>query len=115
MFDGMFGVIISIIIAVVFSKVSTQFDHIPLYVSGTMLLHLLDFDIQTSQWFTMVLYGYTSILFAYCVSLLSSSELAAFAIVAAWQVVMFMSVRIEPAEAIYNNFTGCTSQPTYLH
>lgn len=44
MFDGMFGVIISIIIAVVFSKVSTQFDYIPLYVSSTMLLHLPDFD-----------------------------------------------------------------------
>jgi hypothetical protein len=45
MFDGMFGVIISIIITVVFSKVSKQFDHLALYVSGTMLLHLLDVDI----------------------------------------------------------------------
>ena len=34
MFDGMFGIIVSIIIAVVFSKVSTQFSYIPLYVSS---------------------------------------------------------------------------------
>jgi p-aminobenzoyl-glutamate transporter AbgT len=58
-----------------------------------------------SQWFTMVLYGYTSILFAYCVSLLSSSALAAFAIVAAWQVVMFMSVELDPPEPSLENLT----------
>ncbi|KIM34443.1 hypothetical protein M408DRAFT_60324 [Serendipita vermifera MAFF 305830] len=72
MFDGMFGVIVSIIVAVVFSKVSTQFSYIPLL------------------WFVMFLYGYTSILFAYCVSLLSASALAAFSIVAGYQVLMFM-------------------------
>jgi len=34
MFDGMFGVIISVIITVVFSQVSNQFDHLPLFVSA---------------------------------------------------------------------------------
>jgi ATP-binding cassette, subfamily A (ABC1), member 3 len=53
----------------------------------------------------MVLYGYTSILFAYCVSLLSSSALAAFAIVAAWQVVMFMLVELTPWGPSLKNLT----------
>lgn len=66
----------------------------------------------------MGLYGFTSILFAYCVSLLSSSALAAFAIVAAWQVVMFMSVGLDFHIAISretNHFSGCTSQLTCSH
>ncbi|KAG9044141.1 hypothetical protein FS842_001568 [Serendipita sp. 407] len=72
LFDGMFGIVISIIISVVFSVVSKQFSYLGLYG------------------FTMVLYGYTGILFAYCVSLVSSSALAAFSIVAGYQVIMFM-------------------------
>jgi len=38
----------------------------------------------------MVLYGFTATLFAYCISLLSASALAAFSIVAGYQIVMFM-------------------------
>ena len=38
----------------------------------------------------MVLYGYTSTLFAYCISRKSSSGLAAFSICAGYQVVMFL-------------------------
>ncbi|CAG7851662.1 ABC transporter A family member 6 AltName: Full=ABC transporter ABCA.6 [Serendipita indica DSM 11827] len=72
LFDGIFGVVVAIIVSVVFSKVSTQFSYLGLYG------------------FTMVLYGYTSILFAYCVTLFSASALAAFSIVAGYQVVMFM-------------------------
>lgn len=45
MFDGMFGVVIAIVISVVFSKVSTQFDYIPLYVSVTKFPRLLGFNI----------------------------------------------------------------------
>ena len=42
------------------------------------------------QWLSVVLYGVTSTLFAYCVSLFMSSPLASFAVVAGYQVVMFL-------------------------
>lgn len=38
----------------------------------------------------MVLYGYTSALFAYCTSRIAKSGLAAFSICAGYQVVMFL-------------------------
>lgn len=34
MFDGMFGVVVSIVVVVAFSKVSTQFSYLPLFVSS---------------------------------------------------------------------------------
>jgi hypothetical protein len=42
------------------------------------------------QWFVMVLYGYTSTLFAYCISRITASGLAAFSICAGYQVIMFV-------------------------
>lgn len=42
------------------------------------------------QWLVVVLYGITATLFAYCVSLFMSSPLASFAVVAGYQVVMFL-------------------------
>jgi ATP-binding cassette subfamily A (ABC1) protein 3 len=42
------------------------------------------------QWFVMVLYGYTSTLFAYCISRITSSGLAAFSLCAGYQIIMFM-------------------------
>lgn len=88
LFDGMFGVVVAIIIAVVFSKVSTQFSYLGLYVSTLSVQS--PYFLRPLQGFTMVLYGYTSILFAYCVTLFSASALAAFSIVAGYQVIMFM-------------------------
>jgi ATP-binding cassette subfamily A (ABC1) protein 3 len=41
------------------------------------------------QWLILVLYGITGALFAYVVSLITSSPLAAFAIAAAYQIIMF--------------------------
>jgi ATP-binding cassette subfamily A (ABC1) protein 3 len=53
-------------------------------------ISFIDTNLTLVQWFIIALYGYTSILFAYCVSLISASALAAFSIVAGYQVVMFM-------------------------
>ncbi|TFK42170.1 hypothetical protein BDQ12DRAFT_710453 [Crucibulum laeve] len=72
MFDTICSVIISTIIVIIFATASNQFN-------GLGLL-----------WMVMVLYGITGALFAYCVSLLVSSPLAAFAAVAGYQVVMFV-------------------------
>jgi hypothetical protein len=44
----------------------------------------------SSQWLVLVLYGITGALFAYCVSLIMTSPLAAFAAVAGYQIVMFI-------------------------
>lgn len=41
------------------------------------------------QWLILVLYGIAGALFAYCVSLFTASPLAAFAICAAYQIIIF--------------------------
>ncbi len=42
------------------------------------------------QWIVFVLYGITATLFSYCLSLMVSSALAAFALVAGYQFIMLV-------------------------
>ncbi|KAF4612016.1 hypothetical protein D9613_004324 [Agrocybe pediades] len=72
MFDTISVVILSTIIVIVFAAASNQF-------------HGLGF-----LWFIMVIYGITAALFSYCISLMVSSPLAAFAAVAGYQFIMFI-------------------------
>ncbi|KAK0481451.1 hypothetical protein IW261DRAFT_1075379 [Armillaria novae-zelandiae] len=72
LFDTIFAVLSSTIIIIVFAAASNQFH-------GLGLLFLV-----------MVLYGIASTLFAYCVSLVVSTPLAAFAAVTAYEIVMFV-------------------------
>ncbi|KAK7021894.1 hypothetical protein VNI00_017183 [Paramarasmius palmivorus] len=71
MFDLIFIILASTIIAAVFGSVASQ-----LYGVGLL-------------WLVMVLYGIAATLFAYCVTLFVSSPLAAFATVAGYEVLMF--------------------------
>ncbi|KAI3622160.1 nod factor export atp-binding protein i [Moniliophthora roreri] len=72
MFDFIFSVISATIIIIIFASVSNQF-HGPGFF-----------------WFIMVLYGIAGTLFAYCMSLVVSSPLAAFAAVAGYQIIIFV-------------------------
>ncbi|KAF8971850.1 hypothetical protein BDZ97DRAFT_1650923 [Flammula alnicola] len=72
MFDAISAVLLSTIIIIIFATVSNQF-----YGLGFL-------------WLNLVLYGVTGALFAYCLSLMVSSPLAAFAIVAGYQFIMFI-------------------------
>ncbi|KAF9260869.1 P-loop containing nucleoside triphosphate hydrolase protein [Marasmius fiardii PR-910] len=72
MFDSIFAVISATIIIIVFATASNQF-HGPGFF-----------------WLVMLLYGIAGTLFAYCLSLIVSSPLAAFAAVAGYQIVMFV-------------------------
>ncbi|PIL31191.1 ATP-binding cassette transporter [Ganoderma sinense ZZ0214-1] len=71
MFDSIFSLVAATILVIIFAAKSTLF---------TGLGYL---------WFVMVLYGITGTLFAYCVSLVLTNSLAAFAVLAAYQVVIF--------------------------
>ncbi|KAJ6520555.1 hypothetical protein C8R45DRAFT_1121130 [Mycena sanguinolenta] len=71
-FDTIFTIIMSTIVIIIFATVSNQF-------------HGLGFF-----WLVMVLYGIAGTLFAYCVSVVVTSPLAAFAAVAGYQIVMFL-------------------------
>ncbi|GJJ10065.1 hypothetical protein Clacol_004291 [Clathrus columnatus] len=72
LFDTVFCVILSTIITIVFATASNQFNGV-----GYM-------------WLIMALYGIAAALFAYCVTLFTPSPLAAFAAVAAYQVIIFI-------------------------
>ncbi|KAI1786794.1 P-loop containing nucleoside triphosphate hydrolase protein [Ganoderma leucocontextum] len=71
MFDSIFSVVAATILVIVFAAKSTLFTGLGYF------------------WFVMVLYGITGTLFAYCVSLVLTNSLAAFAVLAAYQVVIF--------------------------
>ncbi|KAJ3561814.1 hypothetical protein NP233_g9967 [Leucocoprinus birnbaumii] len=73
MFDTVFIVILSTVIVIVFTGVSNQFHGLG------------------EVWFIMVLYGITGALFSYCVSLAVTSPLAAFAAVAGYQIIIFVT------------------------
>ncbi|KAM6499563.1 hypothetical protein JOM56_005071 [Amanita muscaria] len=72
MFDTIWTIILSTIIIIVFSTVSRGFQGLGFF------------------WLVLVLYGITAALFAYCATLVVSSPLAAFAIVAGYQIIMFL-------------------------
>ncbi|KAF9471023.1 P-loop containing nucleoside triphosphate hydrolase protein [Pholiota conissans] len=72
MFDTIASVILSTIIIIIFATATTQFH-------GLGLL-----------WIVFVLYGVTAALFSYSLSLMVSSPLAAFAIVAGYQFIMLV-------------------------
>jgi ATP-binding cassette, subfamily A (ABC1), member 3 len=92
LFDGIPGLIVATVVTVVFAAMQfDQFRFLPLLVYKSLfngLVHSID---TVFQWFVMVLYGYTSTLFAYCISRICSSGLAAFSVCAAYQVIMFMA------------------------
>ncbi|TFK92820.1 P-loop containing nucleoside triphosphate hydrolase protein [Polyporus arcularius HHB13444] len=71
LFDSIFGIVCATIMTIVFAAKSTLFQ-------GLGYL-----------WFIMVLYSYTGILFAYLVSVWIKSPLAAFAVTAAYQIIIF--------------------------
>ncbi|TBU26630.1 P-loop containing nucleoside triphosphate hydrolase protein [Dichomitus squalens] len=72
LFDSIFGVVAATLIVIIFAAVSNQF-------------HGLGFF-----WVVLVLYGIVGALFSYCVSLAVASPLAAFALSAGYQVIMFV-------------------------
>ncbi|KAJ6606797.1 hypothetical protein B0H10DRAFT_1819461 [Mycena sp. CBHHK59/15] len=72
LFDTIFTLIMATIVIIIFAAASNQFHGLGLF------------------WLVMVLYGIAGTLFAYCVSLVVVSPLAAFAAVAGYQIVMFM-------------------------
>ncbi|PPQ79372.1 hypothetical protein CVT25_002642 [Psilocybe cyanescens] len=72
MFDTIFSTLLSTIIVIVFAVVSDQFRGL-----GFM-------------WLILVIYGITANLFAYCLSFLVSTPLAAFALVSGYQFVTFI-------------------------
>ncbi|PIL31168.1 ATP-binding cassette transporter [Ganoderma sinense ZZ0214-1] len=72
LFDSMFAIVVASLIVIVFAAASNQF-------------HGLGFF-----WVVLVLYGIVGALFSYCVSLIVASPLAAFALSAGYQVIMFV-------------------------
>ena len=120
LFDGIPGLIIATVITAVFAATqSDQFKFLPLLVCHFLQASLVLRIYRSFQWFVMVLYGYTSTLFAYCISRISSSGLAAFSICAGYQVVMFMArtnilslIRLAPDTTLAVHL--CISFDTYL-
>lgn len=88
MFDSVFGVIAATIIVIIFSAVSNQFHGLGLFVSQ-FCVHWV-YTLTVYQWLVLVFYGMTGALFSYCVSLMVNSPLAAFAVSAGYQVIMFL-------------------------
>ncbi|CDO76478.1 hypothetical protein BN946_scf184615.g4 [Trametes cinnabarina] len=72
LFDSIFAVISASLIIVVFAAASNQFNGLGFF------------------WVVLVLYGIVGALFSYCVSLVVTSPLAAFAMSAGYQVIMFV-------------------------
>ncbi|KAI0673936.1 P-loop containing nucleoside triphosphate hydrolase protein [Trametes maxima] len=72
LFDSLFAVISATLIVIVFAAASNQFNGLGFF------------------WVVLVLYGIVCALFSYCVSLVVASPLAAFAMSAGYQVVMFV-------------------------
>ncbi|KAI0947262.1 hypothetical protein AcV7_009727 [Taiwanofungus camphoratus] len=72
MFDSIFAVVAASVMMIIFATVSHQFHGIGYF------------------WVVMTLYGVVGALFSYCVSLVVASPLAAFALSAGYQAVMFL-------------------------
>ncbi|KAI0830875.1 P-loop containing nucleoside triphosphate hydrolase protein [Trametes gibbosa] len=72
LFDSIFALINATLIVIVFAAASNQFNGLGFF------------------WVVLVLYGIVGALFSYCVSLAVASPLAAFALSAGYQVIMFV-------------------------
>ncbi|OBZ68485.1 ABC transporter A family member 2 [Grifola frondosa] len=72
MFDSIFALILATLIVIVFAAASSQFQGLGFF------------------WLVLLLYGIVGALFSYCVSLIVTSPLAAFALSAGYQVIMFI-------------------------
>ncbi|RPD82722.1 P-loop containing nucleoside triphosphate hydrolase protein [Lentinus tigrinus ALCF2SS1-7] len=72
LFDSIFAVIVATLIAIILAAGSNQFSGLGFF------------------WVVLVLYGIVGALFSYCVSLAVASPLAAFALSAGYQVIMFV-------------------------
>lgn len=88
MFDSISAILLSTIIVIVFATVTDQFYGLGFLVGNCRLMKYL--NLTAIQWLVLVLYGFASTLFAYCLSLMVSSPLAAFALVAGYQFIMFV-------------------------
>ena len=91
MFDLIFSVSAATIIIIIFATAATQLHGLGLFVScfefHSYVSSSIDFCFILT-WVVLVLYGIAGTLFAYCVSLVTASPLAAFATVAGYQFVM---------------------------
>jgi ATP-binding cassette subfamily A (ABC1) protein 3 len=96
LFDSVFTVIVATIICIIFGTASHQFHGLGLFVSCSPFVTSMCLNFWDTQWVVLVLYGIVGALFAYCVSLLFVSPLAAFAAVSGYQLVMFM-VSVKPS------------------
>lgn len=92
MFDSVFSVIVASVIVIVFAtaKEADQFHGLGLFVRAFISTILKPNSFVILQWVVLVLYGITGALFSYCVSLITTSPLAAFAAVAAYGVISFV-------------------------
>jgi len=55
-----------------------------------------------NQWFIMTLYGFVAALFAYVVAIITRSPLASFALIAGYQILMFIVSAIQNLN-LHNN------------
>lgn len=91
MFDGISGLVVATVCAIVFATVTNQFHG----VGYVVCVPFLNCSHRTAlkwypQWFIIFLYGVCGALFAYAVTLFTPSPLAAFATVAGYQILMFV-------------------------
>ncbi len=89
-FDTIVGTIISLVVIIVFVAVSGQFHGPGLLVCSFAFVLDGNADTCCSQWLVLFLYGIAGALFAYCATIITVSPLAAFALVAGYQFVIFL-------------------------
>ena len=91
LFDSMFAVVVASLIVIVFAAASNQFHGLGFFVRSSCLRNArCSVLTRCIQWVVLVLYGVVGALFSYCVSLIVASPLAAFALSAGYQVIMFV-------------------------
>lgn len=87
LFDGMFCLFAATVIVVIFAATTNQFHGLGYFVSSLSLLYA---HFINNQWLVIFLYGICGALFAYLGTIITKSALAAFALVAGYQVIMFV-------------------------
>ena len=93
MFDVIWSIILSSIIIIIFATVSNQFHGLGFFVRLSFFFFSLLKGIRSAnwvifQWVVLILYGFAGALFSYCISLIVTSPLAAFAAAAGYQFVI---------------------------
>lgn len=90
MFDSIFSTVSATLIIIIFALVAHQLQGLGFFVCMFPTCADSFPNIECNQWIVLVLYGFAATLFAYCISLLTASPLAAFAAVAGYQIIMFV-------------------------